>query len=177
MNLSFIKALILSSFLSVTVAYAANADFSSLGNAVNNFTGSVVKAVGYLFLALATVVFFWGMVQFIWNSREGDSNATKNGKQFMMWGIIGLFVMFSIWGIIKFAQGAIGNGIDSTTITIPKLNFDGGSGSSGGTGGGGLGGGTAGHGQSCSSSADCQTGMACGYPSGGGGKQCIYEGE
>jgi hypothetical protein len=40
----------------------------------------------------------------------------------MMWGLIGLFVMFSVWGIVKFAQGVFGIQGDNV-ITVPNLRF------------------------------------------------------
>ncbi len=52
--------------------------------------------VPFLF-AIAVCVFFWGMVKFM---STGDSSEREQGKQFMLWGVIALAVMFSVWGLV-----------------------------------------------------------------------------
>jgi len=50
-------------------------------------------------LLVALAVFFWGIVQFI---SDTDSNtAREEGKQNILWGIIGMFIMVSVYGIIR----------------------------------------------------------------------------
>lgn len=68
----------------------------------------VLKVIDYLVLmvlALALVFFLWGMTQFIRNADSEEGR--KNGKQVMLWGLIALFVMTSVWGIIHFLQSDI----------------------------------------------------------------------
>lgn len=51
-------------------------------------------------LILATVVFIWGVIQYVIGSR-GDEKALENGKRIMVWGIIGMAIMASAWGIVN----------------------------------------------------------------------------
>ena len=131
-------------FLSLTLivpitAFAQNAaatvgeGFGTFAGLVSTFTTTVVKATATLLLSLALIAFFWGIVQFIWGSRQGDATKAKNGKDFMVWGMIALFVMFSVYGIIRFGQGILFGNSDVTTIKIPSFDF--GSGSSQNTSG------------------------------------------
>jgi heme/copper-type cytochrome/quinol oxidase subunit 4 len=53
--------------------------------------------IGLLF-ALAFIVFLIGMVRFFF-LQEGEEGREK-GKKLAIWGIIGLVVMFSTWGIV-----------------------------------------------------------------------------
>ena len=94
----------------------------NLKTLIDDFTDNVVGALGTLFLALGVVAFFFGMFQFILASRDGDEKKIKNGKQFMLWSVISLFVMFSIYGIIRFTQQNL-QLPDSDQINIPRLNF------------------------------------------------------
>src|SRR3989344_2322592 len=55
---------------------------------------------------LALMVFFWGLAKFIFRV-GGDENAVEGGKRLMIWGLIALFVMISVWGIIRFMQNAL----------------------------------------------------------------------
>jgi hypothetical protein len=52
-----------------------------------------------LVLALALLFFFWGVAKFILNA-DNDEKRTE-GKKVMIWGIIALFVMVSVWGLIN----------------------------------------------------------------------------
>jgi hypothetical protein len=67
--------------------------------------GGIVNTLIPLLIAVALVVFFWGLVRYIWNS---SSEGAKSGRDLMIWGLIALFVMVSVWGIISLAQGAFG---------------------------------------------------------------------
>ncbi|HCC06023.1 TPA: hypothetical protein DEP94_01515 [Candidatus Nomurabacteria bacterium] len=107
------------------ISYAAATDlnFGSLITLADTLATGVVKSLGFLAFTLAVVVFLWGMVNFIWSARNGDAGkGVENGKQFMVWGLITLFVMFSVWGIIIFVQDVLdikGN----TSITIPNIEL------------------------------------------------------
>ena len=124
-NSAYLLATLITCLFVPSVAFAI--EFNSLGNLIGSFTTTVVKALGTLFMALAVVAFLWGIASYIWAIREGKEADINNGKQFMMWGLIALFVMFSVYGIVKWAQTQIGLP-DTTTIKIPDINF-GGSGS------------------------------------------------
>jgi len=103
--------------------YATTGPLGSLVDLANTLAGGVVTSLGYLMFTLAVVAFLFGMVQFIWNARSGDAGkGVENGKQFMLWGLIALFVMFSVWGIIKFTQGVF-EIQGQTTITIPNIQL------------------------------------------------------
>ena len=51
-----------------------------------------------LLYALAFLFFLVGMVRFFF---LGGDEGREKGKQMMVWGIIGLFVIFGIWGIVR----------------------------------------------------------------------------
>jgi hypothetical protein len=57
---------------------------------------------------LAFLVFLWGLVKFIFRVGGGDEKAVEEGKNIMKWGLIALFVLISLWGIIRFAYNEIG---------------------------------------------------------------------
>ena len=89
---------------------------------ISLFTSKIISALGTLFLSAGVVVFFYGVVQYIWGLRQGDPSKAKIGNSFMIWGLVGLFVMFSVYGIIKLAQSLI-PGLSDTTISVPRVNF------------------------------------------------------
>ena len=78
---------------------------------VNTFLNALIG----LFITLAIVAFFWGLIKYLVNM--GSENA-KEGIQIMLWGIIAIFVMVSIWGIIRLLQATFR--VTSTDPVIPK---------------------------------------------------------
>lgn len=73
------------------------------GKSLKTLTSSIVTLVNTsvipLIYALAFVVFLIGMVRFFF-IEQGEEGREK-GKRFMLWGIIGFVVMFSVWGIVN----------------------------------------------------------------------------
>jgi hypothetical protein len=65
--------------------------------------------------AVALLAFFWGLAKFILHSDSDDAH--ENGRQLMFWGIIALFVMVSIWGIITILHDDFFRG----GVFIPQL--------------------------------------------------------
>jgi len=52
-----------------------------------------------LMFAVAMIFFIYGVVEFI-GAADKEEARTK-GKQHMVWGIIGIFIMVSVWGIMN----------------------------------------------------------------------------
>jgi hypothetical protein len=69
-----------------------------------------------LVAAIALLVFFWGLVKYIRKAGEGD---VKEGRDLMVWGTIALFVMVSVWGLVRFIQGELLPGENFGDVTIP----------------------------------------------------------
>ncbi len=61
--------------------------------------GTYVNIIIRILFGLAIIYFFYGMGQFILHA--GNEKIREEGKQKMIWGVIALFVMFSIFGIIQ----------------------------------------------------------------------------
>lgn len=59
----------------------------------------VIKSVTELLMAVAFLMFIWGIVRFI--TAAGNPEKLKTAKGYIIYGLIGVFVMFAIWGIIQ----------------------------------------------------------------------------
>lgn len=62
----------------------------------------VVNPLIALLSGFAVLAFVRGIAVFIWTA--GDEEKRKEGKKFMIWGIVGMFVLFSFWGSVKLIQ-------------------------------------------------------------------------
>lgn len=93
----------------------AQGNLTTIINTVQNLVNLIIP----LLVALALLAFFWGLVRYIWKS--GDEEAQKAGKNIMIAGIVGLFVMVSIWGIISIIGNTFGVA-PGGTVTPPRVN-------------------------------------------------------
>ncbi len=59
-----------------------------------------------LIFALAFLVFIFGVFRYF-ISGAGDEEKRETGKQFMLYGIIGFFVMISVWGLVRILTGTV----------------------------------------------------------------------
>ena len=88
---------------------------TNLTSFIEFFTCTLVKYVVPLLVALAVVGFIYGIIQyFLYPDNE---EKRKNGKSFMLWGLIALFVMVSIWGLV----GILSNTLETGPVRIPGL--------------------------------------------------------
>lgn len=100
-----------------------NTGITTLAGLIDAFTKNIVKSLGTMFLALGVVAFFYGVVQYIWGVRQGETAKITAGNKFMGVGLLALFVMFSVYGIIKLGQGILFGSANVNKIDIPEINF------------------------------------------------------
>ncbi len=111
-------------FLSPALAFAAElTKIKSLIRAIGDIIGLVTPII----FALILVYFFWGLLKFVMNAT--DSDARKEGRQMMVWGIVALFVASSVWGLVRFIGDSLGVGVggssDNGSITVPSVPIPG----------------------------------------------------
>ena len=96
--------------------------------------GAIFNLLLPVLITLAVLFFFWGLALFVFSS--GDESARDRGKSIMIWGVIALFIIVSIWGIIAFIGQIFGIG-QGGEAPVPGIRAE----STGGiTAGGGAGG-------------------------------------
>ena len=74
---------------------------------IANVSGTLQTIIGLLFV-IATLIFLWGVVQFI--AKSGDEAGREKAKGIMTWGIIGLAVMAAAWGVAQLLINYFGVG-------------------------------------------------------------------
>ena len=109
--------------ISVNTTYCAEAPDTLFGGGNEKLEGMIKFIVCFLeqsivpfLFAVTIVVFFWGMIKFIFTD---DASERETGKQFMLWGIIGLTVMFCVWGLVYILSQTFG-----VPNVIPQLPVD-----------------------------------------------------
>ena len=87
-----------------------------LSDYLDYVTCVIGKSVIPLIFALAVVMFIWGAVKFFIIDADEEAKRTQ-GKQFMIWGIIALAVMISVWGLVNI----LGTTFNIDTSVIPRV--------------------------------------------------------
>lgn len=80
---------------------------------LGRFIDYIIDPAMYLLFAAGFFLFVWGLVQFLWNLNEGAHR--EDGINHMKWGIIGMFVMVSVQGILM---------LINNTFELDPLNPD-----------------------------------------------------
>ncbi len=107
------KIIVSSGLVAAVVALPALASAATLLDTLalaNTFLNAMIG----LFITLAIVVFFWGLIKYL--TTAGEDKAA--GLSIMFMGVVAIFVMVSIWGIIRLLQSTFK--VTSTDPVIPK---------------------------------------------------------
>ena len=105
----FISSAIIFAYSCVTV-FAATTNItgcnpSSLKDFKSLITVSItclLNPIVILMVSLAIGAFVFGVFKIIASNSVEDK---ENGRQFIFWGIIGIFVMLSLWGLVNILKG------------------------------------------------------------------------
>jgi len=90
----------------------AEASIVTLMKSVNKV---IINPLIILLFALAVVYFLYGLVQYLLN--PDSEEIRKTSKSRMLWGIIGMFIMISVFGIMTLILTTLGENrihLDST---------------------------------------------------------------
>jgi NADH:ubiquinone oxidoreductase subunit 2 (subunit N) len=70
-----------------------------------------------LVFAIAFVVFIWGVFQYFIAAGENDEKR-ETGKKLMLYGIVGFFLMVSVWGLVNILLGTFN--LNQAVPNLPK---------------------------------------------------------
>ena len=101
MNMAFVRALLYGVLLLPLSAAAAPNTFQELAFDVVE----ILDVATFTLIIFGLVAYFWGMAVNI--PHFGDEKGAEKQKAFFFWGLIILFVMLSIWGIIQLLQNTL----------------------------------------------------------------------
>jgi len=103
----------------LALAQTPGGTITGLQTIITQFRGLLNTIIPVL-IALAVVVFFWGLVKYI--KSTGDEKTRADGRHMMLWSIIAIIIMLSLFGIITWIQNAVGlSGTASSYTTPPTI--------------------------------------------------------
>jgi hypothetical protein len=74
-------------------------------NIMQRINEAILQPIVSLLMAAAVAYFLFGVMKFV--KDQGSEESQVEGKKHMMWGIIGLFIMVSVWGILNFINSFV----------------------------------------------------------------------
>ena len=77
-------------------------DYAAVPASVGKIKTEIINPILELLIALAVIYFLFGVVKYFMGARErSDSQGAEEGKQHMLWGIIGVAITVSAFGIVN----------------------------------------------------------------------------
>ena len=114
------KKLIYGSLLFTPVfAFAALENVKAIIDQLKNILGILIPMA----FGLAVLYFFYGIAKYV--LAAGDPKAAGEGKSIMIYGVIAIAVMASIWGLVAWLQTTLG--VDKiNSVPVPTITGTGG---------------------------------------------------
>ncbi len=109
-SLVFVPALALAQSTGVTL--------SNLSVALNDIS-TLINRVIPLLIGIAVVIFIFGVVRFILGA--GDPEKRTEGRNYMVYSIIAIAVMLSVWALVAFVRNTFGVNQNVTPTDFPQI--------------------------------------------------------
>lgn len=78
-----------------------------VGSGSEGIIGALNTIVVPLIMAFAFAVFIFGVVSHFFLHGADDTKRAE-GRQFILWGILGMVVLFSVWGMVNLLLSTLG---------------------------------------------------------------------
>jgi hypothetical protein len=103
------KALTIASLVFAMPLVSLAATINNVSDAGSFIVNTIDQVLVPVLFAVAFIVFLWGAFQTFILGANNDEVKTK-GKNLMLYGLIGFFVMVSVWGLVNILTGTVGFG-------------------------------------------------------------------
>ena len=111
------KLLSLAAFLAPSIALAQTQTITDVNSLTSKLVG-IGNTIIYLLVALAVIYIIWNTVQYFIKGGDEEGARKKSGFN-ILWGVIGLAVILSIWGLV----GILTNTFRTTPTNQPIPNL------------------------------------------------------
>ena len=85
------------------------------------FETYIINPAILVVFALGFLLFVYGLVEFLWAlNDDGRGTRHEEGRQHMMWGIVGMLIMVSVYGILDLLDNTFG--LDFRNPDVSRAN-------------------------------------------------------
>ena len=78
-----------------------------IGSGSTGIVGILNTVVAPSIIALAFLIFIYGVVKYFF-LHGTDEKEREKGREFTVWGVLGLVVLFSVWGLVNILLSTLG---------------------------------------------------------------------
>lgn len=103
---------VIASLVLPVVALAQDANLTNLKRIATGIS-EIVKILIPVVFGIGILAFFWGLVGYLF----GADHDKEKAKKTMLWGVIAVFVMAAIWGLVTFIGSTFGVDTGAGPIT------------------------------------------------------------
>jgi len=75
---------------------------------LNRVNDLILNPIILLLFALSFVYFVYGIVKFLRSDADDKGTNRTEARSSILWGLVGMLIMFSVYGIIKFVLASFG---------------------------------------------------------------------
>ena len=84
-----------------------------IGSGSTGIIGIINNVIVPVLFALAFLVFIWGVIKYFFfkpmgADSFGERGGYAEGRQFILWGILGLVLLFGVWGLLNMLLSTLG---------------------------------------------------------------------
>jgi len=90
------------------------ASAAGIDDLINRVKGTITGVVIPFMFVLATLIFIYAIILFI--TKSGDEAEQKKARGLILWSVIGLAAIISLWALVNFLTQYIGTSPIPTTI-------------------------------------------------------------
>jgi uncharacterized membrane protein YidH (DUF202 family) len=95
--------------------------YASLDSFIGKVNTMIINPLISFLFALAILFFLYGVLEFILNQANEEKKTT--GKQHMLWGIVGITIMFGVWAILNIILNTMGISRDEINPEQGRVNL------------------------------------------------------
>lgn len=89
-----------------SIAYASTQSDAAIVRILQPIITYVLRPAFDILMGVAVVVFIWGVAQLI--IKKDDASVRQEATQHILWGVVGFFIIFGVFGIIRLVANTLG---------------------------------------------------------------------
>ncbi len=111
----------------IALAFVFFLPLLSFAQTIDNDEELVAKALRYgntaisIIIALAVLYIIYGVFKYLIKGAN-DEESRKAGRDVILWGVVGLFVILSIWGLVAILKNSLRTETQTPYEQFPTLN-------------------------------------------------------
>lgn len=98
---------------------------STIASQPGNYVNNVIQTIITVFFIVGLFYFIWHFIMAAYHmiSSQGDPDKWKNAQKSILHSLIGIFLVFTIFAVLRFIGTILGiQGLDKLRLTWPKLS-------------------------------------------------------